>query len=1810
MALVLKDRVKETTTTTGTGTITLAGATTGYQSFSVIGNSNTTYYVIEDANNAWEVGIGTYTSSGTTLSRDTILANSVGDTNAITLSAGTHNVFCSYPAGKSVNLDASGNLSHTVALTTDTSGNYVATVTGGTGITSTGATSGEGIAHSLSVDAAQTQVTSVGTIGTGTWEATDVAIAHGGTGSSTASGARTALGVDAAGTDNSTNVTLVTTSYDYLSIAGQAITLGQIDIGDDTNLAAGTGITLTGDTLSVDASQTQITAVGTIVTGVWNGTAIANANLANSSLTIGTTSISLGATSTTLAGITTLGVDVLDMSVLVTASQPAHAEGLLFYDDDNKTLTLYNDEADVSLQIGQEQYIRVRNNSGATITDGTPVRINSSQGTHPTIVEAQANTEANSMVAGLATHDIENNSFGYVTTAGLVRGLDTSAYSDGDELFLSATAGELTGTAPVAPNFETSIGFVVRSHASNGTILVFHSPHALGGGDIKSSGAISVGCIPFFDAVADTTAGTVDCDANFTYDSGTSKVLFASGGFQLDSVSISTLQTSAEAFADNDTSLMTSAAIEDKILSYSYSTTTGTVTSVAISGTDGIDVDSGSPITGAGTITLGLSNIANDKLANSSITVSDGSNTTAVSLGGTMTFSGTSNEVEVGESSGTVTIGLPNDVTIAGNLTVNGDTVTINTATLSVEDPLIILASGNNAADSVDIGFYGLYDTSGSQDLYAGLFRDANDSGKFKLFKDLQAAPTTTVNVSGTGYAVATLVANIEGDLTGNADTVTNGVYTTNNLSVMAATTSAQLAGVISDETGSGALVFGTSPTLTTPALGTPSALVGTNISGTAANLTAGAVTNGVYTSNNLSVMAATTSAQLAGVISDETGSGALVFGTSPTLVTPALGTPSALVGTNISGTAANLTVGAVTNGVYTTDSGTVSNTMLANSSITVSDGSSSTAVSLGGTMTFSGTADEVTVAESSGTVTIGLPDDVTIAGNLTVNGDTVTVNTATLSVEDPLIILASGNNAADSVDIGFYGLYDPSGSQDLYAGLFRDANDSGKFKLFKDLQAAPTTTVNVLGTGYAVATLVADIEGNVTGNADTVTTNANLTGHVTSTGNAAVLGSFTVAQLSTALSDASISGNNNGDVTLAGTPDYITISGQEITRNAIDLANDVTGTLPVGSVSTITLGTNTTGNYVATITGGTGITSTGATTGEGIAHSLSVDASQTQITAIGTIATGEWQGTAIANDYVANLPTSKVTSGTFADARIASSNVTQHQGDITSLGTLVGLTLDGDKNITPGDGSMIHLDTSTLTDNSTSGSATTAKFANVAFEGPTLAATNSSVTTTDAATVYISAAPTAGTNQTLTNAWSLWVDAGNVRLDGSLKLDSVLLSAVQTSAEAFADNDTSIMTSAAIADKIEAYGYITTTGTAAIATTVTVADESTDPTCFVLFTTAATGDLGPKSGTNLTFNSSTGILTATGFAGDITGNVTGNTSGSSGSCTGNAATATALETARTIAGVSFDGTGNIAIAATNLSDTNIATPAAGHVLIYDNTASVWDNAALTEGSNITITNGDGSITIASTDYTAGDGLDLTSATFSVDLKANGGLVIETTELAVDLGASSITGTLAVADGGTGATSLNNLITLATHTTGDFVSTITAGTGLTSTGATSGENIAHSLSVDASQTQITAVGTLTSLVIADGGNIGSASDTDAMAISSTGTVTFSQATKPALATSVSIDLNAANVHKITLGASNTLAVSNETDGQTFILRLLQDGTGSRTVTWFSTIKWAGGTVPTLTTTASKADVFGFVCTGTDTYDGFIIGQNV
>lgn len=117
---------------------------------------------------------------------------------------------------------------------------------------------------------------------------------------------------------------------------------------------------------------------------------------------------------------------------------------------------------------------------------------------------------------------------------------------------------------------------------------------------------------------------------------------------------------------------------------------------------------------------------------------------------------------DIKSSGGTTAISLSGaDVTVQGNLTVNGSSTIINSTTLSVDDVLLKLGT-DNSANSVDLGFYAEYIVS-STTKYAGLFKDASDSDKFKLFAGLEAEPTSTVNTTGTGYTIGTLVANLSG---------------------------------------------------------------------------------------------------------------------------------------------------------------------------------------------------------------------------------------------------------------------------------------------------------------------------------------------------------------------------------------------------------------------------------------------------------------------------------------------------------------------------------------------------------------------------------------------------------------------------------------------------------------------------------------------------------------------------------------------------------------------------------------------------------------------------------------------------------------------------------------------------------------------------------------------------------------------------------------------------------------------------------------------------------------------------------------
>jgi hypothetical protein len=144
---------------------------------------------------------------------------------------------------------------------------------------------------------------------------------------------------------------------------------------------------------------------------------------------------------------------------------------------------------------------------------------------------------------------------------------------------------------------------------------------------------------------------------------------------------------------------------------------------------------------------------------------------------GITTINGTANQIAATTVGNTTTIGFTNDVTmpnnlvVSGNLTINGTATYVNTESISSKDPLFEVANTNNTTDAVDIGYYGrYYDSVQERVEFTGLFRDASDAGKFKIFSGLVDEPTNVVNTTGTGYTVATLVANVDGNLAGTAN--------------------------------------------------------------------------------------------------------------------------------------------------------------------------------------------------------------------------------------------------------------------------------------------------------------------------------------------------------------------------------------------------------------------------------------------------------------------------------------------------------------------------------------------------------------------------------------------------------------------------------------------------------------------------------------------------------------------------------------------------------------------------------------------------------------------------------------------------------------------------------------------------------------------------------------------------------------------------------------------------------------------------------------------------------------------------------
>lgn len=165
---------------------------------------------------------------------------------------------------------------------------------------------------------------------------------------------------------------------------------------------------------------------------------------------------------------TSLSANYIDFNTSATITE--HKLGRLHWEDDDKTLDLDLDGGSV-LQIGQETLIRAQNNTGSTITNGQVVYINGAQGNRATVWLADADILSASCVIAMATQSITHNNTGFFTAFGLVRDINTSAFTEGVEIYLSSAAGGFTSTKPTYPASVVSIGYVVRSHATNGSIF-------------------------------------------------------------------------------------------------------------------------------------------------------------------------------------------------------------------------------------------------------------------------------------------------------------------------------------------------------------------------------------------------------------------------------------------------------------------------------------------------------------------------------------------------------------------------------------------------------------------------------------------------------------------------------------------------------------------------------------------------------------------------------------------------------------------------------------------------------------------------------------------------------------------------------------------------------------------------------------------------------------------------------------------------------------------------------------------------------------------------------------------------------------------------------------------------------------------------------------------------------------------------------------------------------------------------------------------------------------------------------------------
>ena len=449
MALVLADRVLETTNVAGTGTASLLGAQDGYQAFSVVGNGNTTYYTIADpVSFDWEVGIGTYTSSGNTLSRDTVLSSS-NSGSLVSFGAGTKDIFLDLPSEK---VAALGALSYQGTWNATTNVPTLASGVGTQGYYYVVATAG-----STNLD------------GITDWKIGDWAIYSG-------TAWQKIDNTDAVSSVNGQTGTVVLTYSDVgAQVAGTYVT----SVSGTAPVASSGGttpaISMAKATGSVDGylSSTDWSTFN----GKGTGNVVGPSSATDNAITRYDTTTGKLIQNSTVTIDDNGNIDQANAITFdITPATLPTAPGTLYWDnaDGNQTLSLIMEGNQATQQIGEEIYYRIK--ASSAITEGQVIMFTGTVGASGGLTGAPATglTAATaSYVMGVATQNIPLNGWGYITQFGLVRAINTNTWVAGTILYLDPTvAGGLTSTVPLAPNPKVQMCAVVYQSATVGSLFI------------------------------------------------------------------------------------------------------------------------------------------------------------------------------------------------------------------------------------------------------------------------------------------------------------------------------------------------------------------------------------------------------------------------------------------------------------------------------------------------------------------------------------------------------------------------------------------------------------------------------------------------------------------------------------------------------------------------------------------------------------------------------------------------------------------------------------------------------------------------------------------------------------------------------------------------------------------------------------------------------------------------------------------------------------------------------------------------------------------------------------------------------------------------------------------------------------------------------------------------------------------------------------------------------------------------------------------------------------------------------------------